>query len=308
MTSNPSQQISIAIIGLSGYATDAVAYKQGIARCRAMGHTVHDYTAPDKKFQRFADSDDGRLEQLVSAVNNPEVQIIMALRGGYGLSRLLPRIDFSLLAASKKLFVGHSDFTALQIGLLAQTAAVSFAGPMLCDDFSRADVSDFTHQHFWQCLHNQSITIQASCKDNPIVDVQGTLWGGNLSMLVSLIGTPWMPAIEGGVLFIEDVNEHPYRVERMLLQLAHAGILQKQKAVLLGDFSAYKLSDYDNGYNFDAMLNFMRQHVDVPLLQGLQFGHTLDKLTLPVGAKANLHSDAQGFTLTVTDYPLLAAV
>jgi muramoyltetrapeptide carboxypeptidase len=168
-------------------------------------------------------------------------------------------------------------------------------------------VSDFTHQHFWQCLHNQSITIQASCKDNPIVDVQGTLWGGNLSMLVSLIGTPWMPNVEGGILFIEDVNEHPYRVERMLLQLAHAGILQKQKAVLLGDFSAYKLSDYDNGYNFDAMLNFMRQHVAVPLLQGLQFGHTLDKLTLPVGAEANLHSDAQGFTLTVTDYPHLVA-
>ncbi len=308
MTSNPSQQISIAIIGLSGYATDPVAYEQGIAGLQAMGHTIHDYTAPDKKYQRFADSDEGRLEQLLAAVNNPEVQIIMALRGGYGLSRLLPRIDFSLLAASKKLFVGHSDFTALQMGLLAQTGAVSFAGPMICDDFSRADVSDFTHQHFWQCLNNQSITIQASCIDNPIVDVHGTLWGGNLSMLVSLIGTPWMPAIEGGVLFIEDVNEHPYRVERMLLQLAHAGILQKQKAVLLGDFSAYKLSDYDNGYNFDAMLNFIRQDVAVPLLQGLQFGHTLDKLTLPVGAKAHLQSNAQGFTLTVTDYPHLAAV
>ncbi len=138
--------------------------------------------------------------------------------------------------------------------------------------------------------------------------MQGTLWGGNLSMLVSLIGSPWMPAVEGGILFIEDVNEHPYRVERMLLQLAHAGILQKQKAVLLGDFSAYKLSDYDNGYNFDAMLNFMRQHVDVPLLQGLQFGHTLDKLTLPVGAKVHLQSNAQGFTLTASDYPHLAVV
>jgi len=305
--SHLSQPIGIAIIGLSGYATDPVAYKQGIARCQALGHTVHDYTALIRKFQRFADSDEGRLEQLVAAVNNPEVELIIALRGGYGLSRLLPQIDFASLAASKKLFVGHSDFTALQMGLLAQTGAVSFAGPMICDDFSRTDVSDFTHQHFWQCLHNQSITIQASCKDNPIVDVQGTLWGGNLSMLVSLIGTPWMPNFEGGILFIEDVNEQPYRIERMLLQLTHAGILQKQKAVLLGDFSAYKLSDYDNGYNFDAMLNFMRKHVAVPMLKGLQFGHTLDKLTLPVGAKANLHSDVQGFTLTVTNYPHLAA-
>jgi muramoyltetrapeptide carboxypeptidase len=87
--------------------------------------------------------------------------------------------------------------------------------------------------------------IQSTFKANPPVDVQGTLWGGNLSMLVSLIGTPWMPTIEGGVLFIEDVNEHPYRVERMLLQLAHAGILQKQKAVLFGDFSSYKFDRRD---------------------------------------------------------------
>lgn len=306
--SNPSQQVGIAIIGLSGYATDPVAYKQAIARLHAIGHVIHDYTAPEKKFQRFADSDEGRLEQLYAAVKNPHVKIIMALRGGYGLSRLLPRIDFSLLAASRKLFVGHSDFTALQMGLLAQTGAVSFAGPMICDDFSRADVSEFTHQHFWRCLTEKNITIQSTFKNNSTVDVQGKLWGGNLSMLVSLIGTPWMPTIEGGVLFIEDVNEHPYRVERMLLQLAHAGILQKQKAVLLGDFSAYKLSDYDNGYNFEAMFDFMRQHVAVPLLQGLQFGHIADKLTLPVGANAHLQSDAQGFNLSISDYPHLAAV
>jgi len=102
------------------------------------------------------------------------------------------------------------------------------------------------------------------------------------------------------------VNEHPYRVERMLLQLVHAGILQKQKAVLFGDFSAYNLSEYDNGYNFDSMLAFMRQHVSIPILQGLQFGHTLDKLTLPVGAKAHLQSDAQGFSLAISNYPHLA--
>lgn len=302
-----SRPIGIAIIGLSGYATDVAAYQQASSRLLAMGHTVHDYTAPEKKFLRFADTDEGRLAQLVAAVKNPEVELIIALRGGYGLSRLLPHIDFPLLAASKKLFVGHSDFTALQMGLLAQTGAVSFAGPMICDDFSRAELSKFTHSHFWQCLTEKNITIQASCKANPTVDIQGTLWGGNLSMLVSLIGTPWMPAVEGGILFIEDVNEHPYRVERMLLQLAHAGILQKQKAVLFGDFSAYKLSDNDNGYNFQSMLDFMRQQVSVPLLQGLQFGHTPDKLTLPVGAQAHLQSDAQGFSLTLSDYPYLAA-
>ena len=136
------------------------------------------------------------------------------------------------------------------------------------------------------------------------LQVSGTLWGGNLAMLASLAGTPWMPQIQGGILFLEDVNEHPYRVERSLLQLHQAGVLDAQKAVLLGDFSGYRLSDYDNGYDFESMLSFIRSQVTVPLLQGLQFGHVRDKLTLPVGAMASLRSDAEGFTLEVSGYPL----
>ena len=126
-------------------------------------------------------------------------------------------------------------------------------------------------------------------------------------MIAHLVGTPWMPEVNGGVLFIEDVNEHPYRIERMLLQLLHAGILSRQKAVILGDFSGYRLSDYDNGYDFPEMLAFLRDLLSVPVLQGLAFGHTRDKLTLPVGAPCRLRSDPAGFQLTVSDYPILRA-
>ena len=292
----------IAIVAPSGYAADPEALGRAVKRLQSQGHQVHDFCSAYEKHQRFAASDADRVRQLHDAARHPEVEIVIALRGGYGLSRLLPAIDFGLLAGSGKCFVGHSDFTALHLGLLAKTGAISFAGPMICDDFSRADISDFTHSHFWQCL-NGSMTVEISALENPSVDVQGKLWGGNLSMINHLMGTPWMPAVEGGILFIEDVNEHPYRIERMLLQLLHAGVLAGQKAVILGDFSGYRLSDYDNGYDFEAMLAGLRSRLSVPLLHGLPFGHTRDKLTLPVGAVCRVRSDPTGLQLSLSDYP-----
>jgi muramoyltetrapeptide carboxypeptidase len=292
----------IAIVAPSGYAPDPEALDRAVKRLQVQGHQVHDFCSAYEKHQRFAASDTDRVRQLHDAARHTEVEIVIALRGGYGLSRLLPAIDFGLLADSGKYFVGHSDFTALHLGLLAKTGAVSFAGPMICDDFSRADISEFTESHFWQCL-NGSMTVEISALENPSVDVQGKLWGGNLSMINHLIGTPWMPAVEGGILFIEDVNEHPYRIERMLLQLLHAGVLARQKAVILGDFSGYRLSEYDNGYDFEAMLAGLRSLLSVPLLQGLPFGHTKDKLTLPVGAVCRVRSDPTGLQLSLSDYP-----
>jgi muramoyltetrapeptide carboxypeptidase len=140
-------------------------------------------------------------------------------------------------------------------------------------------------------------TLQVQASGNPTLQTEGRWWGGNLTMLCSLLGTPWMPRVNDGILFIEDVNEHPYRVERMLLQLAQAGILSQQRAVVLGDFSGYKLTDYDNGYDFDTMLGYLRERFDVPLLQGLPFGHMKDKLTLPVGARCAIDANADGFRL-----------
>ncbi len=294
----------IAIVAPSGYAADPEALGRAVKRLQAQGHQVHDFCSAYEKHQRFAASDADRVRQLHDAARHPEVEIVIALRGGYGLSRLLPAIDFGLLADSGKYFVGHSDFTALHLGLLAKTGAVSFAGPMICDDFSRPDISEFTESHFWQCL-NGAMTVEISALDNPNVDVQGKLWGGNLSMINHLMGTPWMPEIDGGILFIEDVNEHPYRIERMLLQLLYAGVLARQKAVILGDFSGYRLSDYDNGYDFDAMLACLRGLLPVPLLQGLPFGHTLDKLTLPVGAVCHVRSGPTGLQLALSEYPIL---
>jgi len=296
---------SIAIVSPSGYAPDSDAVIRGMQTLQAQGCTVRNLTDPSYRHHRFGATDDQRIAQLYAAATDPEVDIVMALRGGYGLTRLLPDLDFSLLARSGKLFVGHSDFTALQMALLASQGMVTFSAPMLCDDFVREELSAFSLTNFWQCLSSPKHVVRGKVVGNPDVDVQGTLWGGNLAMLTHLVGSPWLPKIEGGILFVEDVNEHPYRVERMLLQLHHAGVLERQQAIVLGDFSGYRLTDYDNGYDFEQMLIWLRSHVATPILSGLQIGHGRDKVTLPVGAPASLHSAGGDFSLTVQDYPHL---
>ena len=301
----PPAGTGIAVVAPGGYARDQAALESALAALAAQGCRVRNYYDPGRKHQRFGATDADRVAQLHAAARDPDVRIVLSLRGGYGMTRLLPDIDFDLLAASGKLFVGHSDFTALQMGLLARTGAISFAGPMICDDFTRDDISGYTMEAFWQCLSHPSCSVAGEAAGNPRVEAAGTLWGGNLTMLTHLLGTPYFPAIDGGILFVEDINEHPYRVERMLLQLLHAGVLARQSALLLGDFSGYRLSEYDNGYDFTTMLGYLRAALPLPVLAGLPFGHVRDKATLAVGCQARLSGAGPDFRLEMRGYPVL---
>lgn len=298
--------IGIAIVAPGGYAPDDAAFLRGLTRLEAQGCTIHNYYDHAKRFQRFGGTDEARLAQLHAAARDPDVQVVMALRGSYGMSRLLPHIDYQLLADSGKIFVGFSDMTALHMALMAKTGACSYAGPMASGDFGAEVWDDYTLQNFLQCLAGPTHEVSAQVEGNPVVDVSGMLWGGNLAMVTHLCGTEYFPNVDGGILFIEDVNEHPFRVERMLLQLLFTGVLQQQKALVLGDFSNYKLVPSDNGYGFDAMLAFIRSQVSIPVLTGLPFGHIDTRATLPFGAQARLRSDAAGFQLLMSDYPTLS--
>jgi len=301
MLEHAFQEVGLAIVAPSGYAPDEAAFLRAQDRLREMGFRIHSVSDPREKFQRFGHTDEGRLRQLQEATDNPDVQVVLCVRGGYGISRILPQLDFKHMAQSGKLFVGHSDFTPIHLGLLG-AGATSFAGPFLLPDFSAEPLDAFAMAQFRDCLTAPVHEVSGQAGGNPDVDVSGVLWGGNLAMLTHLVGTPYLPAIEGGILFLEDIAEHPYRVERMLLQLLHAGILEKQKAVLLGDFSAYRLTDYDNGYDFESMVAFMRNRTNVPVLTGLPFGHILGKATLAVGANAHLQGQGGSWKLAMRDY------
>ncbi|MDP9108431.1 MAG: muramoyltetrapeptide carboxypeptidase, partial [Pseudomonadota bacterium] len=177
--------------------------------------------------------------------------------------------------------------------------------PMLTDDFGREKLSAFTMQHFWQCLGNGRTLVRGAGGATLTEPVSGVLWGGNLAMLTHLIGTPYLPKIVGGILFLEDINEHPFRIERMLLQLLYAGVLAQQSAIVLGDFSGGRLVDFDNGYSMDSVVTLLRSRLEVPIVTGLQFGHIADKVTLPVGANASLRSSDGGWELEISGYPVL---
>jgi len=295
--------VGIAIVAPGGYAPDPLAVRRAIARLEARGCRVHNYYDPSLIHQRFGGTDCGRLAQLAAAAANPDVQVIIALRGAYGMTRLLPSIDFEAMAASGKIFVGYSDMTAFQMALMAKTGAISYAGPMIYGDFGAAEPVAFTLENFWQCLAGPVHTIREQAPGNPALDVSGPVWGGNLAMMASLLGTGYFPPIDGGIVYIEDINEHPYRIERMLLQLMQAGVLGRQQALVLGDFSGYRLAPSDNGYDFGAMLAYLRATLPLPVLTGLSFGHIPRRVTIPFGAQGRLVSGSGGFSLTLSNYP-----
>lgn len=299
-------KLGLAIVAPGGCAPDGAQLERGIERLQqTSGSTIHNYYDHAKAFQRFGGTDRSRLEQLHAAARDPDAQVVMALRGQYGISRVLDAIDFDLLADSGKIFVGYSDITALHMGLYAKRGKISYAGPMFYGDFTGDELNPYTVSQFVDCLRGPTHTVQGEGAGNPDVDVEGRVWGGNLSMFVHLAGTPWFPDIDGGILYFEDVNEHPYRIERMLLQLLHMGVLQRQKALVLGAITAFKLAPSDNGYDFDVMLAYLRERLPIPVLTGLPFGHVPVRCTIPFGAPAHLVSREGRFELTMRDYPTL---
>lgn len=302
---------TIELIAPSGYPHDPEAVHRGIARLRAQGHRVEGIEATERRYQRFAGTDGQRAAELNRLAdpgrNLPD--IALAVRGGYGAVRILHGLDYDglqkRLAGEPIAFVGHSDFTAIQLALYARAGLKTFGGPMLVSDFGAPELSSFTMQHFWEALTKPEFTLKVKAPQVQHVDVSGMLWGGNLAVLTSLVGTPYMPPVQGGILFVEDVNEQPFRVERMLYQLHLSGILARQQALVLGDFSGGKPFDYDNGYDLHAMIEHLRSVVGIPVITGLPFGHIENMVTLPFGAQAQLSADAHGFELAVSDYPYL---
>jgi len=193
--------------------------------------------------------------------------------------------------------------------LLAQTGAISWAGPALGEDFGvEGEPDDIMEACFDDLVQDQGegagwrLPLEKASKTPESIagDSRSTLgsgqksirnavlWGGNLSVLVSLLGTPYWPEVKGGVLFIEDVNEHPFRIERMLTQLLHAGVLARQKAIVFGQFTGIRLAPHDKGYKLATVVAWLRGQLKVPVLTGLPYGHVPTKVLLPVGAKVDL--------------------
>jgi muramoyltetrapeptide carboxypeptidase len=290
----------VGLYAPSGFAVDPGAVDRAATRLTAMWEQVIVDPTCRTRSQRFAATDDERLAAVMRMARDPRVDLAIVLRGGYGWSRLLPRLDFAEVARARKLWLGYSDFTAFALAALAHAGVVTFAGPVV-SDFGAPEPSAFTFDHCFGLLDQPRYEV-ACALDGPDVICAGTLWGGNLAMVAHLCGTPHFPHVEGGILFLEDVGETPYRIERMLYQLHLAGVLARQHAILLGQFTEYALSDNDGGYDLDVAVAHLRRVCDTPILTGLPFGHVPDKLTLPVGGRCELLVRGGQATVVFSDY------
>ncbi len=298
----------IYIYSPSSAVRDKASFKRGVTRLRALGHEVELDEAALSSHQRFAGDDATRLAAISRAAHSG-ADVALISRGGYGLTRILPAIDYKAVAkaiAKGTEFVGLSDFTALQSALLARTGAISWAGPALGEDFgvdAEPGPDDIMQACFddlltgqgegagWRLAKNSvaaAVNLKGPAASTDFKVRRGILWGGNLSVLSSLVGTPYLPQIKGGILFLEDVHEHPYRIERMLTQLLHAGVLAQQKAIIFGQFSNYKLVPHDKGFKLQSVVDWLQSKVKARVLTGLPFGHVPTKVLLPVGGVCDL--------------------
>ena len=297
------------LVAPSGYCHNQPAARRGIAWLEDQGHQVENSEIIGRRFQRFAGNDGDRLQDINAlATLSPLPDIVLAVRGGYGASRLLAHIDYTALQdlQDKPLAIcGHSDFTALQLALLTQSGVITFSGPMLCANFGAEQLSDFTLQHFWRAVTSPQFSVKWQTTA-PDTEISGRLWGGNLAMIASLVGTPWLPQYDDGILVIEDINEHPFRTERMLLQLHHSGILARQRAIITGSFTGATLSDYDNGFDFASVWQNIREITGLPVITDLAFGHAADTVTLPLGAQARLRVSHGHSELQLTGHPTIS--
>jgi muramoyltetrapeptide carboxypeptidase len=298
----------IYIYSPSGAVRDKAAFRRGVKRLELLGHEVE--VDPDalQSSTRFAGDDASRIAAIQRACDS-RADVALISRGGYGLTRILPNLPYTKIeraVTSGTHFVGISDFTALQLAVLAKKGTTTWAGPALCEGFgvgsSAGELPDDIMEDCFQDLlsgqgegtgwrqskdaHSQELSIR-----------NATVWGGNLTVLTSLMGTPYFPDVRGGVLFLEDISEHPYRIERMLTQLLHAGVLARQKAIVLGQFTGYKLSAHDKGFKLSSVVAWLRTQTKVPVMTNLPYGHVQTKVLLPVGKKAELVSDGKDVML-----------
>ena len=299
----------IYIYSPSSAQRDKAAFRRGVRRLEALGHAVEVDADALATHMRFAGDDATRLAAIHRAAASG-ADLAMISRGGYGLTRLLADIRYKTLAKAidqGTRFMGFSDFTALQCALFAKTGACTWIGPAIHDDIGFPDEPDDIAMAClddllqgqgegagWQLPRLRARVSGADPAPGPSRAIRkAVLWGGNLAVLTSLVGTPYFPQVRGGVLVLEDVAEHPYRVERMLTQLLHAGVLAQQKAIVLGQFTRYSLAPNDKGYRLKTAIDWLRQKVRVPVLENLPMGHVPTKVILPFGAPVDLLVDGR---------------
>lgn len=265
----------------------------GLAYLEARGYRVKVGQHALEREGFLAGGDEARAEDLMSMFRDPEVRAIFCSRGGYGTPRLLDRLDYSEMRRNPKILVGYSDITAMQLAIWRHSGLVTFSGPMVAVEMAEA-LDPFTEEWFWKTLSSpdplgrlggpQGDPLQALAPGKH----EGNLVGGCLSLIGSLLGTPFEPEWEGAVLFAEDIQEEPYRIDRWLAMMRHAGVLERIGAAVLGQFVECVPTGETPSFSVDEVLRDYFCRLPIPVVSNLPYGHTRQKYTLPIGVRCRV--------------------
>ncbi|WP_201617048.1 LD-carboxypeptidase [Psychrobacter urativorans] len=322
--------IETRLFASSNVGSDDARNQLALQRLACAGFKVQNSDITSRQYLRFAGTDGQRASDLqniaTGAIAAPK--LLLGVRGGYGAMRLLPMIDWETLGRIMQergtILAGFSDVTAIQCALLAQGGVSSLAAPMLYSEFGKSQPDESSCRQFTEALTNPNLSIDVKNADLtssklPTIlmtdssqmlgqTLTGTIWGGNLSVVSALAGSPYLPRIDGGIIFLEDVGEQPYRIERMLYDLYLAGIFKNQQAIIFGALSGAGEDSYDARYDVSVVIRQLHKLTGLPIYNGMRFGHIERKQSFPLGARCQISSNTTGgYQLTFADYPTIKA-
>jgi muramoyltetrapeptide carboxypeptidase len=286
----------VALMAPAGAIFNDDTAVKATAALEAMGFRVKVGETATKRYGYLAGDDQFRASEFTKFLTDKEVKAIIALRGGWGCARMLPYIDLTLVIDNAKVICGFSDITTLLVGITKQTGLVTFHGPV-----GNSTWEGMTTEHFLDVVQARRTPLTLKNPEAKMIRggfATGRLYGGNLSIICSLIGTAYIPDFTNSILFLEETEEEPYRVDRLLTQLSMAGILDKLSGVVFGTCAKCEAEEPDKSFTLDEVLDFHFKNRRYPVIKGFAIGHIKDKFTLPVGMPAEL--DADKLTLTLT--------
>lgn len=317
------------------FASSNVGYNDArndlaLQRVACAGFAVSNTDIVNRQYLRFAGTDLQRASDLQDIATGTVAapKLLLGVRGGYGAVRLLPMIDWQRLGRIMRergtILVGFSDVTAIQCALLAKGKMSALAGPMLYSEFGKENPDPVSCEQFVAALTDPNLVIDidnadltspqlsAVLENNEVFSsnktITGTIWGGNLSVVSSLAGSEYLPRIKGGIMFLEDVGEQPYQIERMLYDLYLAGVFKDQQAIVFGSLSSVGEDSYDKSYDAATVIRQLHRLTGLPIYNGMRFGHIAQKASFPLGAACQISpTTTGGYRLRFSGYPTIEA-
>jgi len=286
----------IGLISPASTPEDLNAIEKGIKYLEKLGYSVKVGKNVGKKHGFLAGSDQERLSDLHNMFADKEIKAIFSIRGGYGSGRLLDKINYNLIKKNPKIFIGYSDITALHLAIYQKTGLITFAGPMVAPDFS-GKINKFAEENFWKLITSSRKIGKLNNPGNEKFFVlnsgraEGKIFGGNLAIVNSLLGTKYLPSFKNSILMIEEIGEEPYRVDRLFNQLKLANILKETNGIILGRFiDCYDRDNSNDKISLNEVIENYFTDLKKPVIYNFSHGHIKENLTIPFGLNCKLNA------------------